>query len=99
MREEAFDALIAQRFVTPHRAVQETEVSCGRGVVANFCDKDFKLADGKVVKARDYVTFQKTGNDRTYSVPPCPNGFQQTRGTALDSSQRTGRPHPIQNAR
>jgi hypothetical protein len=76
VREVAFDALTDHRFVTPDRVVQETEFSSGRGVVANFGDADFKLADGQVVKARDYVTFRKTGDNRAYSAPPCPNVFQ-----------------------
>jgi hypothetical protein len=76
VREVAFDALTDHRFVTPDRVVQETEFSSGRGVVANFGDEDFKLADGQVVKARDYVTFRKTGDNRAYSAPPCPNVFQ-----------------------
>jgi len=55
--------------------VQESEFSSGKGVVVNFSNKDFTLPDGRIVKARDYVKFQRGEQSRSYETPPCRNVF------------------------
>ena len=73
VRQIAFEAMTSHRFVTTDRAVQETEFSNGSGVAVNFGDKEYRLADGQVVNACDYVIFRCAGQKRTYTLPPCPN--------------------------
>jgi hypothetical protein len=75
VRQVAFDEMTAHRFVTADRQVQETEFSSGKGVVVNFGDAPQTLADGQVVKARDYISFTLNEGRRTYAQPPCPNVF------------------------
>ncbi|MEI7781376.1 MAG: glycoside hydrolase [Planctomycetota bacterium] len=78
VRQVAFDEMTNHRFVTPDRLVQETEFSSGRGVVVNFGTAAHTLADGQVVKPRDYVMFTKAPDGRrTYTLPPCPNVFAE----------------------
>jgi len=47
-------------------------------VVVNFGTAAYTLADGQVVKPRDYVIFTKAADSRrTYTPPPCPNVFAE----------------------
>lgn len=75
VRQVAFEEMTNHRFVTPDRAVQETEFSGGKGVVVNFGDQPHTLPDGQVVRPRDYVMFTVTDGRRTYALPTCPNVF------------------------
>jgi hypothetical protein len=73
VRLVAFDAMVAHRFITPDCTVQESEFSGGRGVVANFGNREYRLSDGQVVRPCDYVIFQLAGDKRSYTSPPGPN--------------------------
>ena len=76
VRTIAFDPMTNHRFLTPERDVQETTFANGRGVVVNFGGKPAKLADGQVVPAMDYVTFQLQKERRVYAAAPCANVFR-----------------------
>jgi len=78
VRQIAFEAMTSHRFLTPDRTVQETEFSNGCGVVVNFGDQEYAVPAGPVVKPCDYVTFLRTGENRTYTLPPTPNVFAPT---------------------
>ena len=75
VREVAFDAMTEHRFLTSDRLIQETQFSSGRGVVVNFGKNDHTLADGRVVKGRDYMRFRRTGTAREYEAPLGRNVF------------------------
>lgn len=78
VRQVAFDEMTNHRFVTPDRLVQETEFSSRKGVVVNFGTAAYTLADGQVVKPRDYVMFTKADDGiRTYTPPAGPNVFTE----------------------
>jgi hypothetical protein len=77
VRQVAFEAMIAHRFITPDHTVQETEFAGGSGVVVNFGEKDNRLPDGQVIKASDYVIFRRDGDRRAYTYPMVANVFDR----------------------
>ena len=77
VKQIAFDSMTNHRFLTPDRAVQETEFSSGRGVVVNFGDQAFTTQDGHVVKPRDYLVFQVSGITRKWMTPQSANVFAE----------------------
>ena len=61
--------MVAHRFVTSDRQVQESVFSNRLGVVVNFGGAALLLPDGQVIPGRSYRTFTE-GKAREYSRPP-----------------------------
>ncbi len=70
-RKVGYAELVSHRFVSPDWKVQESVFSTGDGVVVNFSTQDYPMADGEVIPARSYRTFQNN-TPRQYSPPPVP---------------------------
>ncbi len=70
-RKVATAELTSHRFVTRDREVQESLFSNGLGVVVNFGQESYRLADGQVIPGRSYRSFAE-GKVRAYSPPPVP---------------------------
>jgi hypothetical protein len=73
VRQVALEAMVSHRFLTTDRTVQESEFSGGRGILVNFGDKEYRLADGQVVNPCGYVIFRRAGDKRSYTLPSGPN--------------------------
>jgi hypothetical protein len=76
VKEIALEAMVNHRFLTQDRTIQESEFSSGKGVVVNLGDRDFSLAEGQIVKAKDYLLFEREGSVRKWKQPRGRNVFQ-----------------------
>jgi hypothetical protein len=55
LQQIGYDEMVAHRFISADRTVQESSFSSGRKVIVNFSDKDYNY-QGKVIKGRGFVT-------------------------------------------